>query len=44
MIISFEITYGKYSNETSEMFKETDEKHEIIIPREQPPVHVIEIE
>jgi hypothetical protein len=45
MIICFEITYGRYLKDSAAMFKETDEKHEIAIPRQITPVYnLIEIE
>jgi hypothetical protein len=44
MIACFEITSGRCFNDTAEMFEEADEKHEVGVPREQTPVHVIEIE
>jgi hypothetical protein len=45
MIICFEITYGRYLNDTGEMFKEADENHEVFIPREKTQVNnLIEIE
>jgi hypothetical protein len=34
MIICFEILYGRYLNDTGEMFKEADENDEVFIPRE----------
>jgi hypothetical protein len=45
MIICFEITYGRYLSDSAAMFKETDEKHEVGIPRQKIPVQdLIEIE
>jgi hypothetical protein len=32
MIICFEISYGKYLNDSAAMFKEADEKYEVAIP------------
>jgi hypothetical protein len=44
MIIRFEITYGRYLKDSAAMFGEADENDKILIPREQTPVHIIEIE
>jgi hypothetical protein len=44
MIQCFEITYGRYLNDTGEMFKEANENNEVLIHREKTPTHIIEIE
>jgi hypothetical protein len=44
MIQCFEITYGRYLSDTGEIFKEADENHKLLIPREITPVHIIDIE
>jgi hypothetical protein len=38
MIMCFEITYGKFLNDTVNMFKEGDEKHEVATPWQSTPV------
>jgi hypothetical protein len=44
MIICFEITYGRYVKDSGVMFREAYENDKVLIPREQTPVHIIEIE
>jgi hypothetical protein len=44
MIICFEITYGRYLNDTAKMFREAEEKQEVALHLQLTPVHVIEIE
>jgi aspartate carbamoyltransferase catalytic subunit len=44
MILGFEITYGRYLNDSVKIFREVDEKHEVVIPRQLSPEHFIEIE
>jgi hypothetical protein len=44
LIFSFEITYGRNLKDIAKMFREADEKHEVAIPSESNPVHVIEME
>jgi hypothetical protein len=41
MIQCFEITYGRYLNDTAAMFKEADENKTVLIPREKTPTYNI---
>jgi hypothetical protein len=44
MVTCFDISYGRYLNDTGEMFKEADEDDKVLIPREKTPMHIKEIE
>jgi hypothetical protein len=44
MIHCFEITYGRYLNDTGEIFEEADENHKLLILQQETPVHIIDIE
>jgi hypothetical protein len=44
MVMCFEISYERYLKDSPPMFKEADENDEVLIPREQTPIRIIEIE